>query len=302
MDDELLRTLYFRWMRDPILGRRPRRGKYPDGVILLVYFFAVLRDRSPRWALDRSNWPLWARRLRLPSDSQFYRRLATPAVAAAIRDLNHATRDALPASASKVVDARPLTVGGFSHDPDVRRGYVPGGMARGYKLHVVVDSLGRIDAFDVTPLNRSEAAVAAGLVAELAAGRTGLHGGVVRGDANDDAGFLYEAVARAGGRFIAPRRRPGTGLGHGPCHPDRRRAIEELEASAPVRRHVARRDHSRERGRVEQVLAHLSNLSFGLAALPGHVRRLRRVTRWTAAKITLYHLHLLRRLNNTRAA
>jgi hypothetical protein len=293
MDDELLRTLYFRWTRDPILGRPPRRGKYPDSVILLVYFFAVLRDRSPCWALDRSNWPLWARRLRLPSGSQFYRRLASPAVAAAIRDLNQATRDALPAAASKVVDARPLVVGGFSHDPDVRRGYVPGGMARGYKLHVVVDSLGRIDAFDVTPLNRSEAAVAAGLVA----GRSDLHGCVVRGDANYDAGFLYEAVARAGGRFIAPRRRPGTGLGHGVCHPDRLRAINELEASAQTRR-----DNARERGRVEQVLAHLCNLPFGLAGLPAHVRRLRRVTRWTAAKIALYHLHLLRCQNNTKAA
>ena len=212
MDDELLRTLYFRWMRDPILGRRPRRGKYPDGVILLVYFFAVLRDRSPRWALDRSNWPLWARRLRLPSDSQFYRRLATPAVAAAIRDLNHATRDALPASASKVVDARPLTVGGFSHDPDVRRGYVPGGMARGYKLHVVVDSLGRIDAFDVTPLNRSEAAVAAGLVAELAAGRTGLHGG--RGPRRRQR--RRRLPVRSGRPGRRPVHRPATPAGHRP--------------------------------------------------------------------------------------
>jgi hypothetical protein len=105
-------------------------------------------------------------------------------------------------------------------------------------------------------------------------------------------------VAARGGRLIAPRKKPGTGLGHQPHHPDRLRAIEELEH----RGDEATRAHKRHRIRVEQALGHLTNLPCGLAPLPNCVRRKCRVARWVLAKITLYHLALILRQTQKLAA
>src|SRR5262249_27989114 len=156
-------------------------------------------------------------------------------------------------------------------------GHVPGGFARGYKLHVLVDSLGRIERFAVTGLARGEATVMRQLLREYPLG--GLR---IRADANYDSNPLYEQIARNGGRLIAPRRKPGRGLGHQPQHPDRLRAIAELERSPE-----AAREHRRRRSSVERHLGHLSNLPEGLWALPGFVRHQPRVNRWIVSKIVL---------------
>ena len=124
-----------------------------------------------------------------------------------------------------------------------------------------------------------------------------LRGCTLRGDANYDSNPTYRAVADAGGRHVAPRRKPGRGLGHHPQHPDRLRAARELERTPG-----GLAEHKRRRNRVEQVLAHLGNLPFGLAALPPFVRRLSRVRLWVMAKITLYHLHLAQTLAAQRTA
>src|SRR5204863_7312989 len=122
-------------------------------------------------------------------------------------------------------------------------------------------------------------------------GKTDLNGSILRGDANYDSNRLYRATARRGGRLIAPRKKPHTGLGHRRHHPHRLLAVAELETGVE---HLRR--HQRHRNRVEQSFAHLTNLSFGLWALPNFVRRMRRVTLWTKAKIALYHFHLARSL------
>ena len=112
-------------------------------------------------------------------------------------------------------------------------------------------------------------------------------GVTLRGDANYDAHALYAAVADRGGRLVTPRRKPGTGLGHHRQHPDRLRAIVELEQVAG-----GGQAHRRHRCRIEQCFGHLTNLPFGLSPLPNWVRRLKRVKRWVTVKITLYHLYL----------
>jgi len=148
-------------------------------------------------------------------------------------------------------------------------------------LHAIVDSSGAIDAFSVTALNAGEAPV----LRKLADG-VSLCGVILRTDSNYDSNPTYTTIAQAKGKLVAPRRKPGTALGHHWQHPDRVAAIAELEES-PAR--LA--SHKRQRNRVEQVFAHLTNLSFGLSPLPNFVRRLRRVSLWITAKITLYHLH-----------
>lgn len=282
MDGELLRHLYHKLFHSGKV-HVPRRGTFSDAVIVFIYFIAVSSDRSVKWAFDRSHWPLWARRLPRPSYSQLMRRLPTESVQACIDELNGTFRHRLPNSNDMCLDGKPLTVGVFTKDPDAAWGRLSNETwARGYKFHSLITSVNVIKAYAVTPLNESESSTALRLIAPL-----DLRGVVIRADASYDSNALYRAIAERGGRLIAPRRKPGRGLGHHPQHPDRLRAIELLERTPD-----GLRSHRRLRIRVEQGLAYLTNLPFGLAPLPNWVRRLHRVQRWIKAKVTLYHLNL----------
>lgn len=292
MDGELVRVLYHEFFHNRKL-RTDRRCSYRDAIILWIYFLGVLHDRSTHWAHDRRNWPIWARRVKAPSYSQLMRRLQTPAIRAHIADLHDALLQRLPRAAEKAVDGKPLTVGAYTNDPEAACGYVgPGRFARGYKLHAIVNKHGVIETFSVTGLNVGESTVARKMVRQ-----TDLRGAILRGDANYDRNPLYDAVARRGGRLLAPRSKPGGGIGHRPHHPDRLRAIIDFERSAD-----RGRMQKRHRLRIEQSFGHLTNLPFGLAPLPNCVRRLVRVERWIAAKIILYHLYLIRKKTEAKAA
>jgi hypothetical protein len=300
MDGELLRWLYHRLLHDPTLAQK-RDCTYGDGIILLAYFFGVMNQRSTLWVSKLQHWPIWCRRvLTLPSRSQLDKRLKTDSIQRCIELINAELRDRLPRSTEKVVDGKPLVVGGNSHDPDARWGRMPGdGWAKGYKLHAIVDAAGAaVEAWQVTALDGGEST----LLRQVLVPACGEHlrGATVRGDPNYDSNPAYHDVAAAGGRLIAQRRKPHTSLGHRPHHPDRLRAIAELERGPDASARLA--THKRARNRVEQVLAHLSNLPFGLWALPNFVRRLRRVRLWVSAKILLYHLHLTQSLTTLAAA
>lgn len=285
MDDELLRAVYQFLFRSGRPVRTPG-FKFPDAVIVMIQLFGALRQLSAAAALDKGRWPLWLRRLKFPSHSQFNRRVQTPSVQALLAELNTHFRDRLPRTADKAIDGKPLIVGGFSKDPDARRGKVPAGWARGYKLHLIVDAGGAVEAWDVTSLLGGEPTVGRDLV-----GHVPLQGATLRGDSNYDSNALYAAVADRGGRLIAPRKKPGRGLGDHGHHPHRLQAIAELETQRKRRAH-----HDLHRNRVEQTLGQLTCVSFGLWGLPPSVRRLHRVRRWVAAKIALYHaLRWLRR-------
>src|ERR1700683_1073767 len=243
MDGELLRWLYHRLLDDPTL-RHSRNCTYGDGLIALIYLMAALSDRSPRWASDKTNWPIWCRRLAFPSYSQLNKRLRARSVQTLITQLNLELRGRLPSTGDKIADGKPLVVGGYSHDPDARWGKVPDGWARGYKVHVIADSSGGIDHFAVTALDAGEATV----LRELVTG-TDLQGAVVRADANYDSNPTYQAIADAKGKLVAVRRKPGTGLGHHPHHADRLAAIAKLEQSAD-----GMTSHNRHRARIDQVV------------------------------------------------
>ena len=59
-----------------------------------------------------------------------------------------------------LMDSRPLRVGAYSQDPDVRTGYAKGGFTKGYKLHVLAAKQGQIVAWRLTGLNRNDKPVA----------------------------------------------------------------------------------------------------------------------------------------------
>jgi hypothetical protein len=281
MNDRLLRTVYH-FLFDPSDGRRPSRCRYSDAIIVLIQFFRVMHHLSERQAMDRSRWPLWTRRLPFPSRSQFNRRVKWPQTQALISEVNDHFRERLPRGLDKSMDGKPLVVGGYSKDADAKRGHVPGGWARGYKVHAMVDAGGAIDVYEVTSLNAGEATVARSLLP-----RADLRGACVRADANYDSVALYALAETQGGRLIAPRRKTGTGLGHHPQHPHRLDALAELE-----QRPGGRRVHNRHRLRIEQIFGHLTNVTFGLWALPPSVRRLPRVRRWVTSTIALYHVYV----------
>ena len=282
MDDQLLLHLYHR-LFDFGKFQNSYGCIYSDSVIALVHFLSVIRDRSMLWAHNKKNWPLWMRRLSCPSYSQLMRRLKSKPVKVLIAQLCLEFRGELPHSDEKFCDGKPLTVGGFSKDPDARAGKLPGeGWGRGYKVHVLCDACGAVDLFTVTALDAGEPTVMKRLV-ELA----DLKQTIVRGDSNYDSNDLYAAIEARGGRLIAARKKPGTGLGHQPHHPHRLLAIQQLESDD-----ATLKEHKRHRIRVEQALAHVTNLPFGLAPLPNFVRRRNRVAMWVLSKLTLYHLYL----------
>jgi len=292
MDDQLLLHLYHR-LFDPGKFHDSYGCLYSDSVIALIHFLGVIRDRSMHWAHNKRNWPLWMRRLDRPSYSQLMRRLKTPSLKRLIARLCLEFRDELPRSNEKFCDGKPLTVGGFSKDPDAREGPLPGdGWGRGYKVHVLVDACGAVDLFTVTALDAGEPTVMKRLVA-----LADLKQITLRADSNYDSNKLYAAVANGGGRLIAPRKKPGTGLGHHPHHPHRLLAIQQLETNE-----ATLKAHKRHRIRVEQALGHMTNLPFGLSPLPNFVRRKDRVAMWVLSKLTLYLLYLKLRQQQALAA
>lgn len=82
-----------------------------------------------------------------------------------------------------------------SHDSDARVGYATRGFARGYKLHALASSDGRILRHALRPMNEGEAKVARGFAGDDV-------GGWVLADANYDTKNLYQAFG-AYGRPIA---------------------------------------------------------------------------------------------------
>lgn len=171
-----------------------------------------------------------------------------------------------------MIDGKPLTIGGFSKDPDARRGYAPGGFAKGYKLHAIYGGFPLPVAWEVAPLNTSEPVVGVRLVARKTCP------GYLLGDKNYDSNPLHRAATACGTQLVTERKRPGTGLAHSEQSSGRLRSIELLrqkfgEALLDCR------------DSIERNFGWLTNHAGGLAPLPAWVRRVWRVTSWVQAKM-----------------
>ena len=109
----------------------------------------------------------------------------------------------------KLVDAKPLPVGGYSKDRDARSGYATGTLARGYKLHVLRDARCPAvpDHWVVASMNHKEVAVAPDLLDQRAAALAmALAGaavawvslfGYLAGDNGYDSNRLYDLARRS---------------------------------------------------------------------------------------------------------
>jgi Transposase DDE domain len=263
------------------LDKREVRGVFRDAIILAVYFWAVIHDRPVSWACRASHWPSDLRKP-LPSQSTMSRRLRT----ASVQALLNSAGDAEPVAGNgsdawvKVVDAKPLPVGGHSKAPDARWGQGVRSLMKGYKLFAIWGNGWMPLAWRIGAMNTSEQSMAQQMIPELQ-GRTGY----LLGDKLYDINKLYDAAQAVAHQLVADRKRPRAGLGHRKHSPARLRAIELLRGSFG-RALYHERDH------IERNFGGLTNFGGGLTPLPNWVRRLTRVRQWIHAKLIVNALRL----------
>lgn len=258
----------------------PRFGRglvYNDGLIVAMYVWSVFHDRPLCWACDRRNYSSRFRPRKLPSVSQFCKRLKTDRCDAILQRVHAHVAEIESFTELSFIDGRVMRVGPYTKDREAKSGPAPGGMAKGYKLHAWGTEDGRIPIWSVMPLNVNEKTVAGALL------RYERASGIVLADGNYDAGWLYDRVDEDGGQFITPLPK-NAGQGH------RRQSPARLRAAAfwpNLGGYVYR-----QRLGVERIFAHQSAFGGGLAPLPAWVRTLPRVRRWIGTKLIIYHARM----------
>ena len=92
----------------PRFGRRP---VFPDTLIVAMYFWAVLHDRPLCWAALRCNYTSVFRPRRLPSRSQFCRRIKSPRCLALLEAVSTRLARGDQATPFAYLDGRAFPVG-----------------------------------------------------------------------------------------------------------------------------------------------------------------------------------------------
>lgn len=297
MEGELWAEVYRLILAEASKRTRRKRVQYSDAWILAVFFWAVLHDRPTAWACKPKNWPPDLRWCQLPSEARMSERLRTLSVLQLLAAVLDRLASLAPPSESLVhaVDGKPLPVGGHSKDRDARWGKsVADAWEKGYRMFKVWGAGVVPDCWTLGPMDEPEPIVARQrLVPQLRAAGCG---GYLLGDALFDSNPLHETCAPCGIQLVAPRKKPGTGLGHRDHSPARLRAIDLLESPAPgclprpgtaAGRSPFARDLYALRGRIERRLGNLCGFGGGLAPLPAWVRTPHRVARWVAAKLVI---------------
>lgn len=278
MDSHIWKVIYHPIRRaDRSLARFGRRPTYSDGLIVAMYIWSVWHDRPLCWACDRTNYSSCFRPRKLPSVSQFCKRINTDRCDAILQHLHTRLAGSELLTELSFIDGRAMRVGPCSKDRDATSGMAPGGMAKGYKYHAWGTEDGRIPIWSVMPLNVSEKTVAGEML------RYGRATGIVLADGGYDAGWLYDAVEDDGGQLIT-RLPKNVGGGH------RKQSQARLRAArfwSNLGGYVYR-----ERTHIERIFAHQSAFGGGLGPLPPWVRTLRRVRRWIGVKTIIYHARM----------
>lgn len=281
MERELWPPLY-RLLRETAKDFRQKYVQYQPWVVVAVMLWAALHDRPVSWACQRRHWSTTTLRPgKLPSQSTISRRVDGVAVGLLWRALEQRLRESGQPALVAFVDGKPLAVGGNSKDPDARFGRGAGCIAKGYKLHAVWTARAVPEAWEVTPLNANEKAVAQGLVGQLS------HGGYLLADGNYDASYLYDAAAARGYQLVAPPREckePGSGKHY--QSPHRLRALALLRGSYGKALYRARTA-------IERSFGHAGSFAGGLQPLPVWVRGQERVRTWVWAKLLINAIRIL---------
>ena len=275
MDSHVWREIYQTIKRvDRQIPRFGRRPTFADTLIVAMYIWSVGHDRPLCWACSRQNYGSVFRPRKLPSVSQFCKRIKSERCQQILQQVHETLAHVTWDQKVSFLDGRALTVGANSKDRDARPGRAPGGFARGYKLHAWAAEDGRIPVWSVMPLNVNEKPVAGQMLCCRIAD------GLVLADGEYDSSRLYDVVAEAGGSLLTSFQE-NAGKGHRKQSPARLAAIEAWKGIAGF--------VYRERQGIERIFAHISGFGGGLAGLPPWVRTLPRVRRWVGAKLIIYH-------------
>lgn len=269
----------------PRIGRRPR---YRDELIVRMYIWSFAHDRPLCWACRRESYNRILRPRDLPSVSQFCKRLKDERIEAIIRRVHELLTGRDEPVALSYIDGKALPISESSKDPDARTGRGNGRFSLGYKMHALGDSLGRIRAFRVRPMNEGEPPIAREHLVKHIPG-----GAVVLADGNYDGRELYTQVGERGAFLLTPQKKNRrTEAALRKTSPERRAAMELWRDEPDLAWRVYRK-----RGGIERIFSALSCFGGGLGPLPAWVRRLERVDRWVTAKVALYNARVL--LKNT---
>jgi hypothetical protein len=264
----------------------PATFDFSDQDIVKVYYWAVLNDKSTGWACELKNWPIWRRRQALgpfPSPSTMSRRLRSAPVRKLLDDLERRVLAPKHPGLFWIIDGKPLVIGGCSKDRQAGYGRAANSMAKGYKIHALVDPYGGVAAWRLAPMNKDERVMAERLV------RQAPIQGYLVADSNYDSNPLHQLCDRLSQErnplYLVARRRYGSGRGTG----HRKQSAGRLHAMAltenPYPAFADQMLHDRDG--IERLFGNWTNWSHGLIGLPPWVRTHRRVHRWVQAKLVL---------------
>src|SRR5437762_4406850 len=283
MERELWPPLY-RLLRDVGSAFSQKYVQHQPWALLAVLLWAALHDRPICWACQRRHWSTTTLKpRRLPSPSTLSRRIDSAGVGLLWRALEQRLRAGGSPALVAFVDGKPLPIGGDGKDPDARFGRGAGCVAKGYKLHAVWTTRPVPEAWEVTPLNANEKAVAKELLGQLR------YGGYLLADGNYDASYLYDAAMGRGYQLVAPCRKaenPGSGKHY--QSPHRLRSIALLGSAFGKALYKARTA-------IERSFGHASSFGGGLGPLPAWVRGRERVRTWVWAKLIINAVRILQK-------
>jgi DDE family transposase len=250
--------------------------KYSSADILVVYFWAAVHDQPMCWAVDKLSWPVDLRPECLPSQSTMSRRMRHSDVQQLMTQIEQTWLGVVGACATltRMIDGKPLTVGGVSKDADAGYGRGAGGMQKGYKLFAVWGGGPLPIAWALGAMNKSEKTMARQLIPSLPGG------GYLLGDPEYDSNALFDLAHEAGHQLVTPKRQKHRGIGHRPQSPYRLRSIELMKTAFGKSLYRFRRQIEREFG-------NLTNFGGGLICLPPWARRFTRVRNWVQAKLLI---------------
>jgi hypothetical protein len=269
-----------------------RKPVYANGLIVAMYVWSVAHDRPLSWACRRGSYGFVFRPRKLPSISQFTRRIKSDDCQRILQLVHDQFAQRGVMTNAVYIDGKPLVVSPVSKDRDAKRGHISGAFARGYKLYAAVNASRRIVVWSVMGLNEDEKTLARHVLLPNLPPLT--PDALVLADSHYDSAPLHEEVSEPLGVWLMhPLRGQERATGEFRARklwqmPWSRRELVRLWENQPE----LMRFIYKARQEIERVFGVLTCTAGGLANLPAWVRHLERVRRWVGVKIILYNARL----------
>ncbi len=280
-----------------------RRPLYPNWLIVAMYLWGVWHDRTLSWACQRGSYNGLLRPRKLPSISQFTRRIKSDDCQRILQHTHDYFAQRNVCLELGYIDGKPLPVSPVSKDRQATRGKVCGGYAKGYKLHALVNERRRIVLWSVTGLHEDEKTLARELLLRHLPPMSPTS--MLLADSHYDSAPLHKQVTDplavcllhplSAQQQVSPQ-------GH-QLRTLRQMGVTRRELVRAWKRHPELMQFVLKcRDEIERVFGVLCCTAGGLCALPAWVRTLARVRRWVGVKIIFYNARLQLRESRATAA